>query len=105
MSRAFITNMNSFIDDKGAVLESTPKRAKRFGQHLGTIVAYVTEQPKQVPKKAIFCWNKINRKNCSGKIDAGIELGNFDILWHCLKCGDHGSINHWEHTVWDGTYR
>lgn len=97
--------MKSFIDEKGTILESISKRSKRFAQRLGTIVAYVTEQPKPYPKKAVSCWNKINRKQCSGKIDAGIELGNFDILWHCLECGDHGSINHWEHTIWDGNYR
>ena len=103
MSRSFITNMSHFLDEKGNIPQSLPKRAKQFAENLGAIVACVTAQRSLGTMLA--CWNKINRKKCSGIIDAGIELGSFNIFWHCLECGDHGSISGWENTFWDGTYR
>lgn len=105
MSRSFVTDIQHFIDEKGAILESMPRQAKQFIENLGNIVASVTGEPSALPKTVVSCWNKINGKHCSGKIDAGIDLGSLNILWHCLKCGDNGSISNWEHTFWDGNYR
>lgn len=97
--------MKHFLDEKGAIPQSLPKKARQFAENIGNIVACVTEQPGPDPKTIVLCWNKINRKQCSGKIHAEIDLQYFDIIWHCLKCGDHGSISYWEHTFWDGKYR
>jgi len=105
MSRVFISNMKDFMSESGAIAQSSPKRVQRLAVHLGKIVEYVTAQPELNHQKIVSCWNKINKKRCSGKIDASIDLSSFDVLWHCLHCGDHGSIKHWEHTVWDGKHR
>lgn len=104
MSRSFVTNMTHFLDEKGAIAESMPKQAKRLAESFGQIVAYVTEAPRAIPKTAVLCWNKINRKSCSGTIDAEIDIGSFDIIWHCIACGNHGSISHWQQSFWDGNY-
>tara|TARA_B110000879_G_scaffold146205_1_gene189725 strand:+ start:308 stop:619 length:312 start_codon:yes stop_codon:yes gene_type:complete len=99
MSRSLVTNVKHFIDEKGAIPESMPKPAKKLIENLGNIIVSVTT----LPKTNVSCWNKINGKNCSGKIDADIDLENFDILWRCLKCKDNGLINNWEHTFWDNS--
>ena len=101
MSRSFVTDMQHLIDPTGAILESIPKKAKGLAGHLGEIIHYVTQKSDERPKIGVPCWSKIKRKSCSGKIDAAIDLGSSKILWHCLKCGDHGSINHWQETVWN----
>ena len=103
MSRSFVTDMQHFIDEKGAIPESMPRQARQFIENLGNIVACITERLGAPSKTAVSCWNKINGKYCTGKIDAGIECGSFSILWHCLKCGDNGIINNWEHTFWDNS--
>ena len=105
MSRSFFTNIKEYTERKAANPDLISKQTQRLIDRLGTIITSVTEQPTTLPKTIISCWNKINRKPCSGKIDASIELSNFDMLWHCLECGDHGTIKHWEHSIWDGKYR
>lgn len=102
MSRAFNSNMKELLRT-----DTPPKSNKvlRLTANLGSVIAYVTQAPQDRPKQALPCWNKIKRKACPGKIDAGIDLAKFDILWHCLACGDHGTIAQWEHTIWDGKNR
>jgi hypothetical protein len=103
MSRSFAINMQN-LTDKNKCPELVSKRTQRQGEQFGSIVAYVTGSPTQT-KNPVLCWNKIKRKSCCGKIDASIEVGNFNILWHCLECGQHGSIYNWEQTPWDGAHR
>lgn len=105
MSRSFISNLKTILDEHGAIIPSLPKQVRQLTEHLLPLVANVTEAPGIHVKETIVCWNKIGRKRCSGKIAAGIELHNLDILWHCLACGHHGSISHWQNTIWDGLHR
>lgn len=102
MSRAYNTNLKPLLTEQGVLLDSIGPKKKRLIEHLGVIIASVTEMPSEHPKTVVTCWNKINRKSCPGIIDAGIELHSFNILWHCLACGDHGYIRDWEHSIWDG---
>ena len=105
MSRSFITNMKRVLDEQGSISQSIPKKARQLAENIGNVVACVTEQPGLAPKTLVCCWNKINRKQCPGKIHAEIDLQRFEIIWYCLKCGDHGSISNWQHTFWDRKYR
>lgn len=105
MSRTFISNMAHFLNDEGTIPELLPKRARAFAERLGAIVSSVTSQHENTSGATISCWNRINKKRCDGNIAAGIELGSFNILWHCLRCGDNGSINHWQNTFWDYGFR
>lgn len=101
MSRIFICNMKNYLNKEGEISNSLPKRVKKLSEHMGEIVTNVTTPLNSGSNKNIGCWNKINRKKCPGIIDASIDLNQFDILWHCLSCGDHGIINDWQHTPWD----
>lgn len=105
MSRTFINNMTHFLNDKGNISERLPKRARALAERTGMIVSSVTHQPEKTSGTTIPCWNRINKKQCGGNIAAGIELESFNILWHCLRCGDNGSINHWQNTLWDHGFR
>jgi hypothetical protein len=105
MSRVFKSNLQYFINEQGFVSESLSNPVRKFAENLGLIVSRVTAPQQQ---KAIFnllCWSKVQRKACAGKIDASIDLGSFCIVWHCLKCGDHGSISDWQDTLWDKGFR
>ena len=105
MSRYLITDMSHFLDKNGTIPESLPNKARTLSQRIGAIVLAVTEDPQTSQNTVVPCWNTINRKKCTGLIDAGINLGYFNIIWYCLKCGDNGSITHWQQTPWDGKYR
>ena len=105
MSRSYVNSMKHFLDEKGAISDTLPKPMKRLVEHLGLIVTYVSGEAPSSREISVSCWNIIKRKKCSGKIDAGIDLVTSQIFWHCLVCGDHGSIRHWEQTPWDGHHR
>jgi len=102
MSRSSISNLKILLDEHGAILPNLPKQVKTLTQHILPLIANVTNAGAT---DIIPCWKKINRKRCPGKIAAGIELSNMDILWQCLVCGDHGSISNWQKTIWDGLHR
>lgn len=93
--------MKYFIDEQGAIPEALARKTRNFIENLGAIIASVTEKPSASPRSIVCCWNKIKSKHCSGKIDAGIDIGSSKIVWHCLKCGDNGSISSWSDTLWD----
>jgi hypothetical protein len=97
--------MKPFIDEAGAIPESLPRQVKKLIENLGIIIASVTEPPSASSRTVVFCWNKIKRKRCSGKIDAGIDVRSLNIMWHCLKCGDNGVIRNWGQTFWDNRPR
>lgn len=44
MSRSFVTNIQHFIHEKGAIPESMPRQARKLIENLGSIVACVTIQ-------------------------------------------------------------
>ncbi len=105
MSRTLISNITHFLDEKGAIPESLPNRARKLAEQLGHIVSSVTFQPNKIAATPLLCAGMVSKKRCTGKIDAGIDMGNLDIFWHCLKCGDNDSISHWQNTFWDGGHR
>lgn len=104
MSRTFVTDLKYFIDEQGVIPEALARRTRHFIENLGAIIALVTEKPGASPRRIVCCWNKIKSKPCCGKIDAGIDIGSLKIFWHCLKCGDNGSISSWRNTLWDNSY-
>jgi hypothetical protein len=105
MGRAFITNMPDFLDEKGAVLDNLSLKSKRLLKNLNLIIEAVGRSPlaneptsnsNSNPKPIVLnCWSAPYKKRCKGKIDASIELPGYDILWHCLLCGNHGRICKW----------
>ena len=105
MSRAFRTNLTRYIDENGVTPDSLLKSEKKLAEHICKIVSNITEQPTPNPKAQIRCWSHLRNKKCTGKIAAGIDLLNFDILWQCLVCGNHGSIYKWEHSFIDHGFR
>lgn len=105
MSRSFVTNLQRMLDENGTPVDALPLQARRLVEHLLPIITRVTTPPDPEPKSPLTCWNKIARRRCPGKIAAGIELEHMDIFWHCLSCGDHGTISHWENTRWDARHR
>lgn len=105
MSRNFVTNVTYFLDDKGSLRETLPRQARKLAETLGTIITSVTTKPNLSPKTRLTCWSTLRKKRCTGAIDASIELGTFAIIWHCLECGNHGSIYNWVNTIWDNGHR
>ena len=71
MSRYLITDMSHFLDKNGTIPESLPNKARTLSQRIGAIVLAVTEDPQTSQNTVVPCWNTINRKKCTGLIDAG----------------------------------
>jgi hypothetical protein len=105
MSRSFVTNMKYLLDKEGRIRESIPAPAKKLTEALGSIITFVTTRPADSATPFTPCWSTINRKRCKGRVDASIDLNFFDIVWHCLECGNHGSISQWQKTSWDRGHR
>ena len=105
MNRNFISDINHFLDENGAIPSTLTPEGKDVAEGLSKIIACVTQGPRKSPKTDVRCWSELNREMCAGEIDAGIDLQKFTILWNCEKCGDSGSISNWENTFWDHGYR
>ena len=105
MSTNFVTNITHFFEENGATQKRLSKETRKIAEGLGKVIVCVTKKPRKTPKTDVQCWNKVDKKQCTGEIDAGIDLNNFNILWDCQKCGSYGSISSWENTFWDRGYR
>jgi len=105
MSRTFTTNLTHFLDEKGAIPDSLPKPAKGLAESLGAIVSNATIEPRLNPRYSVACWGEVSQKKCHGNIDSSVDLDTFNVCWHCLECGDNGTISHWEDSFWDLGYR
>ena len=99
MSRTFPTNMSQLLNEQGEIPGTLPASARKRTAAIAGIISSVTASGPVVP---ILCWNTVRKKRCTGKIDASIDSRSFFIIWHCLRCGDNGSISHWQNTFWDG---
>lgn len=104
MSRTFVTNMSQLLNEKGEIPDTLHAATKKRIAAIGSIITSVTKTGLS-SKSTILCWNKIRKKRCMGKIDACIDSGSFFIIWHCLICGDNGSISCWQNTLWDSSCR
>ena len=105
MSRAYVTNLAHFLDEKGALPLSLPKKARKLIENMGIIISSVTSKPDSPLKIKLTCWSTLYKKRCIGKIDASIDARSFGIFWHCLECGNHGSISNWKNTFLDHGHR
>ena len=105
MNLNFVTNITHFLDENGAIPKKLTKEGRVIADGLGEVITCVTSGPRKSPQTDVLCWSEINNNLCAGKIDAGIDLENSNILWSCKKCGDRGSISSWENTFWDCGYR
>lgn len=96
MSRAFVSNILDFLDDKGAVPEHMSLKSKRLFGHLKLIIDAVSFCSQTGAPTNIPCWSAPYKKRCKGTIDASLEIPRYDIIWHCLLCGNHGTIRNWK---------
>lgn len=105
MNKNYVTNIRHFLDKNGAFAIELTQEARVMAEELGKIINCVTKASRKTPKTDVRCWCKCNKKKCAGEMDAGINLKDFCIFWHCKTCGDSGSITHWENTFMDYGYR
>lgn len=96
MSRAFSSNILDFLDDKGAISEHLSLKSKRLFEQLRLIIDSVNSSSQTGTSTTIHCWSAPYKKRCKGKIDASLEIPSYAILWHCLLCGNHGTIRNWK---------
>ncbi len=102
MSRAFISNIPDFVDDKGVAAPHLSLKSQRLLKNLRLIIDSVnisshsdSSSPASTPM-VIPCWSAPYKKRCKGKIDASMEIPYYNIIWHCLLCGNHGTIRNWK---------
>lgn len=97
--------MRTLLDESGMLRSNLSATAAKQALAIGTVIASVTSKKTASPREPIICWGKLNKKRCTGKIDACIDPKNFLIVWYCLRCGDNGIISHWQNTLWDEGFR
>lgn len=101
MADTWIVDLRHILDANGSI---APKagRARRLARHFALIVQEITAELGDVtyfPKAR--CRRRPNRKPCPGEIDSILDPETGAIVWACPVCGDNGSIQGWEDTLWD----
>jgi len=101
MSDTWIVDLRHFLNEDGSIAPESG-RARRLAQHFAAIVRELTaELGDEVYFPKVRCRRRPNRKRCPGEIDSTLDTENRAILWVCPICGDNGSIQGWEGTLWD----
>lgn len=99
---AFISNLQHFLDEHGAIPEEIPGPALNIALFLGSIVSWVTShQVGRYEQTNVPCRRSPGRRQCSGTIYAWLETDGATIIWECPVCRDNGTINGWKGTLWD----
>ena len=101
MGNTWITNMNHFLDEMGAIPDR-PRMVAGVRDHLGAIVVFVTgSSASDEDWSPVRCRRRPRRKPCQGWIRARLDPDSRQIMWMCPICEDRGVISGWEHTPWD----
>jgi len=97
----WIINLRHFLDEEGHIAPASGP-ARRLAEFLVAIVA-MTSLPESVTPTTyqVRCRRRPGRKPCPGYIVSGIDPEDEVILWICPVCGDKGTIEHWQGTIWD----
>jgi hypothetical protein len=99
MSKAYITHLPHFLDEKGLLPRDIPAPARSLALAIGRIIAYATFNDEDIEMPG--CLHTIRRKRCEGKVMTGISLQDNDIEWHCTSCGTYGVVSGWQGSLWD----
>lgn len=98
MRGALITDLRHFLEERGCIAP-THGPARHLAEFLTKVVATVSHDLDE-PVAPIRCRRRPGRKPCPGFLDAQFGA-DFEIVWECPECGDHGVITHWQNTFWD----
>lgn len=100
---SLIANLHHFLDEHGTIPEGIQGLARNLALFLGAIAAWVTiRHVGQYELTNVPCRRSPGRRRrCSGTIYARLEADGAMITWECPVCGDNGTINGWEGTLWD----
>jgi len=102
MPMTYVTNMQHFLDENGAVPEVIPGPALNIALFLGSIVGWVTShQDRQKERTNAPCRRSPGRRRCPGNVYAWFDTDGLTIIWECPICHDNGTIRGWEDTLWD----
>lgn len=89
----YITDVNHFLDDKGAI---APRQgpAKAMADFLAGVIAYASDFGS-TGLLAARCF-----KCKKGMVESAIAQDDA-IYWSCPRCKAEGRISHWQGTLWD----
>lgn len=100
MNRTYITDLTHYLDDTGEVPQGIPSEARQLASFLGLIVDAVTSRFPET-ESGIQTGIRCRGSGCKGMIVAELAHYNEPVRWHCLECGDRGTISNWQKTKWD----
>jgi hypothetical protein len=101
MADTWIVDLRHFLNADGSIAPKSG-RARRLAQHFAAIVREITaELGEETYFPKVRCRRKPGRKRCCGEIESILDPDSGAIVWRCPICGDNGSIQGWEGTLWD----
>ena len=100
----WVVDMRHYLDEETGDLPdlfATP--VLNLALFFGSIVAWVTGHlPQGDWHTDVPCRRSPGRRRCLGGIMAEFDRTSGHIVWQCPVCTDHGLINGWEDTLWNG---
>jgi len=100
MNQTYVTDLTHYLDDVGEVVQRIPTEARQLASFLALIVDAVTSRFPQT-HSGIETGIRCRGSGCKGMIIAALAHYEEPVHWHCLECGDNGTISNWQGTKWD----
>lgn len=100
MSQTYITDLTHYLDDTGEVPQGIPTEARQLASFLGLIVDAVTSRFPET-ESGIETGIRCRGSGCQAMIIAALDRYEDPVHWHCIECGDNGTISNWQTTKWD----
>jgi hypothetical protein len=99
MGNYWSVNLRDFLAENGTIGALSPL-GLRLAKYWTEIVAQASNYDEPT---SIRCRRRPRRRPCGGLLTLYFDVDNFDVLWFCPECDDHGRISGWEGTFWDNT--
>ena len=89
----YITDVNHFLDDKGAIAPIKGP-AKAMAEFLASVIAYASDFDN-TGVLATWCFK------CKKSTVESVIAQDDAIYWSCPRCKEEGRISNWQGTLWD----
>ena len=97
MGDTWITNLQHFLDGRGALAQHSPS-ATKLAAFFAEIVSQATDYDEPT---TLQCRRWPKHRRCKGILTIFFDADTDNIIWFCPLCNDNGVISGWQDTFWD----